>query len=135
MRKIHFMLSVVMLTFYRPGAAQRRNSAFGRGGDRKMMHIRKNLMAGVICLSLVILPGSLPAQNPPDPPAGNDQEVVALLKEQNSQLSRDLRRIQREIAALRADLDKPGMKEVFAGIGYIFGLFGVAAFVAARRKK
>ena len=97
-----------------------------------MMHIRKNLMAGVICLSLVILPGSLPAQNPP---AGDDRQVVALLQEQNSQLSRDLRRIQREIAALRADLDKPGMKEVFAGIGYIFGLFGVAAFVAARRKK
>jgi len=26
------------------------------------------------------------------------------------------------------------MKEVFAGIGYIAGLFGVAAFVAARRR-
>ena len=96
-----------------------------------MMYIRKSLMAGVICLSLVILPGSLPAQNPPD---GNAQEVVTLLKEQNNKLSRDLRRIQREIAALRADLDKPGMQDVFAGIGYIFGLFGVAAFVARRKE-
>jgi hypothetical protein len=40
-----------------------------------------------------------------------------------------------EIAALRADLEKPGIKDVFAGIGYIFGLFGAAAFVAARRKE
>ncbi|MDY6823530.1 MAG: hypothetical protein SWH68_07000 [Thermodesulfobacteriota bacterium] len=97
-----------------------------------MTDIRKSFMTGIICLSLMILPGSLPAQSPPD---GNAQEVVTLLKEQNSKLSRDLRRIQREIAALRADLDKPGMKNVFAGIGYIFGLFGVAAFVAARRKE
>lgn len=39
-----------------------------------------------------------------------------------------------EIAALRADLAEPGVKDIFAGVGYIFGLFGVAAFVAARRK-
>lgn len=97
-----------------------------------MTPIRKSLMAGIICLSLVILPGSVPAQSPPD---GNAREVVTLLKEQNSNLSRDLRRIQREIAALRTDLDKPGMKDVFSGIGYILGLFGVAAFVAARRKE
>ncbi|MFH1923515.1 MAG: hypothetical protein ABIP48_26950, partial [Planctomycetota bacterium] len=75
---------------------------------------------------------SLPAQTPSEE---SSQEVVTLLKEQNSKLSNDLRRIQREIAALRADLDKPGIKDVFAGIGYIFGLFGVAAFVAARRKE
>ena len=74
----------------------------------------------------------LPAQTPPEE---STQEIVALLKEQNSKLSNDLRRIQREIAALRADLDKPGIKDVFAGIGYIFGLFGVAAFVASRRKE
>jgi nickel transport protein len=78
------------------------------------------------------VPGPSKAQ---DLPEGNATEIIQLLKEQNSNLSRDLRRIQREIAALRADLDKPGLKEVFAGIGYIFGLFGVAAFVAARRKE
>lgn len=97
-----------------------------------MMNIQKGLMVGVLWLSLVALPSSLPAQTPPEE---SFHEVVALLKEQNSKLSNDLRRIQREIAALRADLDKPGIKDVFAGIGYIFGLFGVAAFVAARRKE
>jgi nickel transport protein len=62
-------------------------------------------------------------------------EVIALLKVQNSELANDIRQIHREIAALRADLDEPGMKEVFAGIGYIVGLFGMAAFAAARRRR
>jgi nickel transport protein len=86
----------------------------------------------VLCFYLVGLSGPLWAQDPPEETAG---EVIVLLKEQNRKLSEDLRRIHREIAALRADLDKPGKKEVFAGIGYIAGLFGVAAFVAARRRR
>lgn len=61
-------------------------------------------------------------------------EAVALIRSENSKLSGDLRRIQREIAALRADLDEPGMREVFGGLGYILGLFGVAFFIAARRR-
>ena len=97
-----------------------------------MTMIRKGILIGVLWLFLAGLPGSLPAQTPTEE---RSHEVVMLLKEQNRKLSNDLRRIQREIAALRADLDKPGIKDVFAGIGYIFGLFGVAAFVAARRKE
>jgi nickel transport protein len=96
------------------------------------MMIQRGLMVSVLWLFLAALPSSLPAQTPPEE---SSQEVVTLLKEQNSKLSSELRRIQREIAALRADLNKPGIKDVFAGIGYIFGLFGVAAFVAARRKR
>jgi nickel transport protein len=65
----------------------------------------------------------------------NGSELVTLLKEQNSRLSSDLRHIQREIAALRADLEKPGFRDIFSGIGYIFGFFGVAAFVASRRRE
>ena len=97
-----------------------------------MTKIQKGFVMSLLCLCLAGLPGPLRAQ---DLPEENATEIIQLLKEQNSNLSRDLRRIQREIAALRADLDKPGLKEVFAGIGYIFGLFGVAAFVAARRKE
>lgn len=97
-----------------------------------MTIIQRGLMFGVLCLFLASSPSLLLAQTPP---GESSQEVITLLKEQNSKLSSDLRRIQREIAALRADLDKPGLKEVFAGIGYIFGLLGVAAFVAARRKE
>lgn len=97
-----------------------------------MKIIHRALMVVVLGLFLAGLPSSLLAQAPPK---DSSPEIVALLKEQNSKLSSDLRRIQREIAALRADLDKPGFKEVFAGIGYIFGLLGVAAFVASRRKE
>jgi hypothetical protein len=96
-----------------------------------MTHMQKGVAVGLLCLYLAGFPGVLWAQNSQDQTAG---EIIALLKEQNSSLSRDLRRIQREIAALRADLEKPGMKEVFAGIGYIAGLFGMAAFAASRRK-
>jgi hypothetical protein len=96
-----------------------------------MTMIQRGIMVSVLWLFLAGLPSSLPAQTPPDESA---QEVVALLKEQNSRLTGDLRRIHREIAALRADLEEPGIRDVFAGIGYIFGLFGAAAFVAARRK-
>jgi nickel transport protein len=96
-----------------------------------MTIIQKGLAMSVLCLFLMGLPGILRAE----PPGQEDvQEMMTLLRENNSKLSGDLRRIQREIAALRADLDKPGMRDVFAGIGYIFGLFGVAAFVASRRK-
>ena len=97
-----------------------------------MTTIQRGFAIGVVGLLLFILPGSGGAQES----SGEDsQAITALLKEQNRKLSGDLRRIQREIAALRADLDKPGMKDVFAGIGYIFGMFGVAAYVASRRKE
>jgi hypothetical protein len=97
-----------------------------------MKMVQKALLAGVLWLSLMGLPNGGYAQTPAEQPS---QDTIALLKENNSKLSGDLRRIQREIAALRADLDKPGFKDIFSGIGYIFGLFGVAAFVAARRKE
>ena len=97
-----------------------------------MKVVQRGLIVGILWVCLAGLPSSLPAQTPSEE---SSQKIVTLFKEQNSMLSGELRRIQREIAALRADLDKPGLKEIFAGIGYIFGLFGAAAFVASRRKE
>jgi hypothetical protein len=97
-----------------------------------MKVVQRGLLAGVLCVWLIGLPHSVQAQTPGQE---SRQEIIALLKEQNNKLSGELRRIQREIAALRADLDKPGLKDVFSGIGYILGFFGVAAFVSARRKE
>lgn len=96
-----------------------------------MTIIKRGLAFGIVFLLMPILPGVGRVQASPEE---SPQAVVALLKEQNNNLSADLRRIQREIASLRADLDRPGIRDVFAGIGYIFGLFGVAAYVASRRK-
>jgi hypothetical protein len=89
---------------------------------------------GVIVLwaCLLLLPGSLMAESPSETTC---RELNTRLESRNSKLSADLRRIQREIAALRADLDKPGLDDIFSGIGYILGLFGTAAFVASRRRK
>ncbi len=97
-----------------------------------MRVLQKNVLAGILFVFLFGLPGSLLAQPPSE---DNTEEIVVLLKKQNAKISKELRRVQREIAALRADLAKPGMKDVFSGIGYILGLFGIAAFVASRRKE
>jgi nickel transport protein len=98
--------------------------------------IQRAVLIGLLCFCFTFVQGQLSAQtaqeNEPQNYSGDD--VMQLLKEQNSKLSSELRRIQREIAALRADLDKPGLKDVFSGIGYIFGLFGTAAYVASRKK-
>ncbi len=97
-----------------------------------MKVVRKVSALGLLWVFLLAPAGVVSAQSPEDPAP---ETVSALLNEQNRKLSGELRRIQREIAALRADMDKPSLKDVFSGIGYIFGLFGVAAYVAARRKE
>jgi hypothetical protein len=100
-----------------------RQTALSRG--------RKLLAAMMVCACLVFAAGSALGETPGEQGAA---ELAALLAEQNASLTRELRRIQREIAALRADLGKPGFQEIFGGLGYIFGLFGTAAFVASRRR-
>ncbi|MGA6926602.1 MAG: hypothetical protein WBY88_13015 [Desulfosarcina sp.] len=94
--------------------------------------MKHGVLVLVLMVCLLWMPGALRAQDSSD---GGCQEMVTLLKVREDKLSADLRRIQREIAALRADLDEPGMENIFSGIGYILGIFGTAAFVAARRRK
>ena len=96
-----------------------------------MKRLRLGLITGILWACFAFLPHILYAASPM---TNETQAVIALLKEQNNKISSDLRRIRREITALRADLDNPGIKEIFSGIGYIFGLFGTAALVASRRK-
>ena len=97
-----------------------------------MTTIRRYLVVWVICFILTALPGISWAL---DKAAGDVQAVITLLQEQNNKLSVEIRRIHREIAALRADLDKPDARDIFGGIGYILGLCGAAALVAARRRQ
>ena len=80
------------------------------------------LLLGATSLTLGAEPGSC---------AATAAKVDAL----SSKVAKDMRRIQRELAALKAQIEKPGLNEAFAGVGYIVGLFGVAFFVAGRRKK
>ena len=96
-----------------------------------MTNIKKCVLMSIVFLFLWSLPVFLFAQ---DAPRDNTQDVIAQIEEQNAKLSNELRRIHREIAALRADLDKPDIKDIFGGIGYILGLCGAAALVAARSR-
>lgn len=67
--------------------------------------------------------------------AGDCRALAAHLEEQNRKLGQELRQIKREIAVLNQNLERPGIREIMAGIGYILGLFGMAAFFAARRRR
>ena len=64
----------------------------------------------------------------------NCAEAVALLKTQNNKISRELRMIKREFAALREELSKPGLNEIFGGIGYILGFLGIIFYFQARKQ-
>ena len=62
-------------------------------------------------------------------------DLLGLIEKQGKDLSREIRQTKREIAALRHELKQPGIKEIFAGIGYIFGFLGIAFYFAAKQKK
>jgi hypothetical protein len=66
--------------------------------------------------------------------SGQCSELVALLAEQEQKNSKEFRQIKRDLAALSQQVAEPGMREIFGGIGYILGIFGVAAYVASRKK-
>jgi hypothetical protein len=65
-------------------------------------------------------------------PAVDCRELATLIRQQKSLISREAGQLKREIAALRTDLSNPGMKEIFAGIGYIFGLAGIGLYFQSR---
>ena len=89
------------------------------------------------CLAVLLLCGLLLGVVPAAlaVPESACAEVSAQIDELSSKVSNDMRRIRRELIVLRTQIDKPGLDEAFAGLGYICGLFGVAFFVAGRRKK
>lgn len=60
------------------------------------------------------------------------EEDLALIKEELDQLSQEMRHLRRDVARLREEVSQPGLEEVMAGVGFIFGLFGVAFFLRAR---
>ncbi len=60
--------------------------------------------------------------------------LLERIEEQHQALSKDLRRLHRELAALKATQNKPGITEIIGGLGWIIGLFGTAAYVSSRKK-
>jgi hypothetical protein len=63
------------------------------------------------------------------------RQLATLLQQQKDLISRETGQLKREIAVLREEISNPGIKEIFAGIGYIFGLAGVGLWVHNRKRK
>jgi hypothetical protein len=88
-----------------------------------------------LCWLLPALPAA--AEEKPaaaQPSVENCADLAALLVRQEEHTSRELKQLKRDLAALSQKLEEPGTSEIFGGIGYIFGIFGVAAYVASRRR-
>jgi hypothetical protein len=91
-------------------------------------------------LSLASSPMAVEPASPPGPKLetrmdpGQCSEIVALLTEQDLKYKREFLQLKRDIAALTQQVAEPGINEILGGIGYILGLFGVAAYFASRKK-
>ena len=59
------------------------------------------------------------------------EELEAIIE---TVLDRKLQPVTRLLADMRQS-ERPGVRDIFAGIGYIFGLVGIAVYVQSRKKK
>lgn len=76
-------------------------------------------------------PGSVAA---PESAASPDyRKLVDEIETQKAVYLREVGQLKREIAALRQEMTNPGIRDVLAGIGYIFGLAGIALYVQTRK--
>lgn len=66
---------------------------------------------------------------------GACEQALKMMQQERSQIMREIGQLRREIATLRQKISEPGLKEIFAGIGYIFGLAGVGLYVQCRKNK
>lgn len=62
-------------------------------------------------------------------------QAVELLQQQKGLLTREMAQLKRELALLREAVAKPGLKEIFSGIGYILGLAGIGFYVHCRKQR
>lgn len=68
-------------------------------------------------------------------PAQDSLQLLAALQAQQKEIHQELRAIKREMAALKVAVQEPDFKDILGGIGYILGIFGIAYYVQARRKR
>jgi len=105
--------------------------------------IKKSNLLYILACTLCFLLGAPPhapgEENMVIQDAINQQDACSellLRLEQNEQkISTELRQVKREVALLGQKLDKPGINDIFSGIGYILGLFGAVALVSSRKTK
>ncbi|MBR9762080.1 MAG: cobalt ABC transporter permease [Rhodobacteraceae bacterium] len=90
------------------------------------------MQAAEVAHLLGLAPG---ASTPDAPPPGDSGTPGALSSAQQAEIATllrdELRPLRREIAAYR---EKNDLQSILGGIGYIFGLFGLSFYIAARRR-
>ncbi len=59
------------------------------------------------------------------------EEIRKIIDEE---LSKNLKPLYKTLCRMEEDISKPSLKDVFAGIGYIVGMFGVLFFILAKRE-
>jgi hypothetical protein len=67
-------------------------------------------------------------------PGQDCTQIIELLQQERNLITREMAQLKRELASLREEIAKPGLKEVFAGIGYILGLTGIALYFQTRKR-
>lgn len=78
--------------------------------------------------------GRIPTNAPIDPEAlANAPDAVE--KRLEALLDRKLQPVLRRLRTLEESVSRPALRDIIGGIGYIFGLVGVAAYVQARKRK
>ena len=94
---------------------------------------RRLLFAVALLAAAIAAPGAVSLAD-----TGTDADpgvvTMRMLRKHDKKVTRELRQIKREIAALRQSQEEPGVREIMGGIGYILGLCGVAALAAGRRR-
>ena len=61
-------------------------------------------------------------------------QTVAQLQQENASLQRQVKRLEAQVTAMREELNTPDATQIVGGIGYIVGIFGIAGWIAARKK-
>lgn len=78
---------------------------------------------------------TMESQTVESPTACDLSEIREQIVQQSKEFSQEMRQIKREIALLRQSMEKPGLKEIFSGIGYILGLFGIAFYFGSKKNR
>ena len=80
-----------------------------------------------ICLCLLLLSCTVSL-------AEGQQSTTEQLQQENAALQRKVKRLEAQVAAMREEMNSPDATQVIGGIGYIVGIFGVAGWIATRKK-
>lgn len=73
------------------------------------------------------------AEVSPSLSAEDYRQLAFLIDRGEKNVSEEIRHLKYEIASLREEMKKPGLSEIFGGIGYVLGFLGIAFYMQTRK--